>query len=371
MSHEGDEKKEPGPPQPSASAGGRSSSAHSFPPVGTGTPPGATSPGGGGLWRTRNQRHVPVMVAEIVDLLSPVPAGTVVDATVGDGGHAEAILDAYPHLHVLGLDRDPTAVEAAEATLARFVDRAHVRQARFDSLSDAVAGLATPVVATLFDLGVRSAHFDEGARGFSYRHDAPLDMRMDPAQVTTAADVVNGWDEADLARMLAVHGEGRFARRLAHAIVQARPLTTTTQLSTVISQAIPAAARRREGHPARRVFQAVRVAVNEELDVLQPALEQAIDVVVPAGRILVLAYHSGEDRIVKSVFTNAVTGGCTCPPRLPCRCGAVPKARFVFRGARRPAPSEVERNRRASSARLRVVERVTAGNHGVRTEGSR
>ena len=300
-------------------------------------------------------RHLPVMVAEVVDVLRPVPPGIIVDATVGAGGHAEALLEALPRHALLGLDRDDAALALAGERLARFGDRLTLRQANFDELAQVGAG---PVSAVLFDLGVSSMQLDEPERGFSYRGDGPLDMRADRRQSTTAADVVNGYDEASLARVIARHGEERFARRIAAAIVAARPLSTTGQLADVVRDAIPAPARRRGGHPARRTFQALRIEVNRELDVLSPALDQAIDALVPGGRCVVLAYHSGEDRIVKERFRVAATGGCTCPPGLPCVCGAQPTVRLLNRGARKPTRLEVARNHRAESARLRAVEKL-------------
>jgi 16S rRNA (cytosine1402-N4)-methyltransferase len=210
----------------------------------------------------------------------------------------------------------------------------------------------------LFDLGVSSPQLDRPERGFSYRADAPLDMRMDPEGAATAADLVNTATTRDLARLFADNGEGRFAGRIARAIVAARPVDTTTGLSEIVRDAIPAAARRTGGHPAKRVFQALRIAVNQELDILPGALDDAIGRLAPGGRVAVLAYHSGEDRIVKDRFRQAVTGGCTCPPGLPCVCGAIRLATPVTRKARRPSPAEVDANPRASSARLRVVERI-------------
>lgn len=312
-----------------------------------------------GLPMSRGFEHQPAMVGEVVSLLAPVPSGVIVDATVGGGGHARAILEGHPHLTVLGIDRDPAAVAAASDALHTYGDRAVVRQARFDRLREVVEEVGrTPVSGVLFDLGVSSAQLDDGTRGFSYRHDAPLDMRMDPGEGRTAADVVNGMSERELGRLLAANGEGRFARRIAAAIVAARPITTTGQLAEVAKDAIPAPARRRGGHPAKRVFQAVRIEVNRELEVLAGSLEPAIDLLAPGGRCLVLSYHSGEDRLVKEHFAAAVTGGCTCPPALPCVCGARPRGRLVGRGVRRPTPAEAQANPRVASARLRVLERL-------------
>ena len=309
-----------------------------------------------GLRMSQVFEHRPVMVEEVVALLGPVPEGTVVDATVGAGGHARALLEAHPHLRLVGLDRDREALAAATAALAPFGDRViGLHHLRFDGMAQVVHG---QVSAVLFDLGVSSPQLDRAERGFSYRQDAPLDMRMDRSAGPTAADVVNHVGEQELAGLLAASGERRFARRIARRIVQSRPLTTTAELAEVVREAIPAAARRTGGHPARRVFQAVRMAVNQELEVLGPALDVAIELLVPGGRCVVLAYHSGEDRIVKQRFAAAATGGCTCPPVLPCACGATPVVRLLNRGARKPSAAEVAANRRAESARLRACERL-------------
>jgi 16S rRNA (cytosine1402-N4)-methyltransferase len=305
--------------------------------------------------------HRPVMADEIVELFAPVPAGWLVDATLGGAGHATALLEAHPQLKVLGIDQDPDALAAAGVRLDRFGDRARTARSRFDSLAAVVAARVPdgePVVGALFDLGVSSPQLDRADRGFSYRLDAPLDMRMDPDARRSADDVVNAYAEADLARVLRTYGDERFASRIARAIVAARPVRTTGALAEIVREAIPAAARRKGGHPAKRTFQAIRIEVNEELDVLPVALEAAIDVLAPGGRIAVLSYHSGEDRIVKQVLRQAETGGCTCPPGLPCACGAVPTIRLLRRGGRTPGAAELERNPRAESARLRSAEKL-------------
>ncbi|HEX2040418.1 MAG TPA: 16S rRNA (cytosine(1402)-N(4))-methyltransferase RsmH [Acidimicrobiales bacterium] len=299
--------------------------------------------------------HEPVMANEVVALFGDVPPGLVVDATVGGGGHARALLGAHPQLRVLGLDRDPDALAAARTALAPFGERVRLVHDRFDRLADHVD---EPLSGALFDLGVSSHQLDAAERGFSYRTDAPLDMRMDRTAGRTAADVVNEASEGELARLFAENGEARFARRIARRIVASRPIATTGELATVVRDAIPAAARRTGGHPAKRVFQAVRIAVNEELDVLPGTLDAAVDLLAPGGRCVVLSYHSGEDRIVKERFRHAATGGCTCPPRLPCVCGAEPRVRLLTRGARTPSAAEVAANPRAGSARLRAVERL-------------
>ena len=304
--------------------------------------------------------HEPVMVGEVVDLFRPVPPGLVVDATVGLGGHARALLGELDHVRLLGLDRDADALAAAAGALAEYGERAALRAARFDELTSILRQErgVTGVSGVLFDLGVSSRQLDRAQRGFSYRADGPLDMRMSRSDPITAADVVNSYDEERLARVIAEYGDERYARRIARAIVAARPIHGTEKLAGVVRDAIPAPARRRGAHPARRTFQALRIEVNRELEVLGPALDQAIDALVPGGRCVVLAYHSGEDRIVKERFRVAATGGCTCPPGLPCVCGARPVVRLLNRGARKPTPIEVARNRRAESARLRAVEKL-------------
>jgi 16S rRNA (cytosine1402-N4)-methyltransferase len=305
--------------------------------------------------------HRPVMVDEIVEIFRPVPSGTVVDATVGGGGHAKAILSALAHVTLVGLDRDAEAVDAARRSLAEFGDRVDIRHVRFDALTDTMAELEIDnLTGALFDLGVSSHQFDEAGRGFSYRFDAPLDMRMDVREDRTAADIVNTTDARDLARLLRDYGDERYATRIANAIVAARPITTTIQLADIVRDAIPAPARRRGGHPAKRSFQALRIAVNEELAQLPRALDDVIAALVPGGRCVVLSYHSGEDRIVKDRFRNAATGGCTCPPGLPCTCGATPLARELRPLKRRPSRGEIAQNPRAESAVLRAVEKLAS-----------
>jgi 16S rRNA (cytosine1402-N4)-methyltransferase len=337
----------------------------------------------------RGFQHQPVMVAEIVEVFATVPAGVVLDATLGGGGHSEALLERRPDLRILGIDRDPAALAAATRRLARFGDRVTTVHARFDDLdhamqtlrsrddsrgiprlpgarSDETLGIprhpASRLSGALFDLGVSSPQLDEAGRGFSYRQEGPLDMRMDPTTTWSASDVVNGYPVDDLARVLRRYGDERFAGRIARAIVAARPIETTTELAAIVTAAIPAAARRTGGHPAKRTFQAIRIEVNAELTALPEALDAAIDATAPGGRIAVLSYHSGEDRIVKERFRRA-TGACDCPPGLPCVCGAVQTVRIVRRIPKRPSAAEVEANPRAASARLRVVERVEHVEH--------
>ncbi len=325
-----------------------------------------------GLQMARMFAHDPVMVDEVVALFGPVPAGVVVDGTAGGGGHAAALLEAHPHLGVLALDRDPDAVVAAVQRLAHFGRRAVVRRATFDRIEEVVDAAASdpgtwptsaapsPVVSgVLLDLGVSSPQFDRPERGFSYRVSGPLDMRMDATKGVSAADLVNTATLEELSALFAANGEGRLARRLARAIVDARPVTSTGELAEIVAGAVPAPVRRR-GHPARRVFQALRIAVNDELSQLSRTLPVALRMLAPAGRMVVISYHSGEDRLVKSAFAEAVAGGCTCPPGLPCVCGARPEHELVFRGARKPSAAEVARNHRAESARLRAIQRTVA-----------
>jgi 16S rRNA (cytosine1402-N4)-methyltransferase len=309
--------------------------------------------------------HVPVMKAETLNAIAPVANGLVIDTTLGGAGHTRAILDAFPAVTVLGLDRDPFAIAAATARLVNYGDRAIVRQCRYDDIIAAVAEQSNglPVMAVFFDLGVSSAQLDLAERGFSYRNDALLDMRMDTTQGVTAADVCNTYSERDLSRVLHVYGDEKFSGRVSRAIIAHRPLTNTVQLAEIVTNAIPAATRRTGGHPAKRTFQALRIEVNDELRVLERALDAALDVLAPGGRCIVLSYHSGEDRIVKDRFRLAETGGCSCPSGLPCVCGALPRGRMMRRGVTRPTEAEIASNPRAASAVARVF--VMAGSAGV------
>lgn len=304
--------------------------------------------------------HRPVMLDEIVAAFASVPAGWVIDGTLGGAGHATALLEAHPQISILGIDQDPDALSVACERLESYGDRVRTARARFDSLASVVNDELgdQPVVGALFDLGVSSPQFDRAERGFSYRFDAPLDMRMDPSRSLSATTVVNEYDERDLARVLREFGDERFAGRIARAIIAARPVETTSQLAEITRDAIPAPARRTGGHPAKRTFQAIRIEVNDELEVLPIALEAAIEVLSPGGRLVVLSYHSGEDRIVKQVMRDAESGGCTCPPALPCVCGAQPKVRLIRRGGTTPGAPERALNPRAESARLRIAERL-------------
>jgi 16S rRNA (cytosine1402-N4)-methyltransferase len=305
--------------------------------------------------------HAPVMLAEVLDVFAPVEHGVIVDATLGGGSHSRAILEARPEVSLVGLDRDTDALAAAARALDDFGDRVTLRHTSFDRIAETVHELGHDEIAGfLFDLGVSSPQFDRADRGFSYRHEGPLDMRMDRSLTRTAADVVNTASEHELVDILRRYGDERHAARIAAAIIRARPITTTTELADVVRDAIPAPARRRGGHPAKRTFQALRIEVNRELEQLPGALDDAIGLLAPRGRGAVLSYHSGEDRIVKDRFRTAETGGCVCPPGLPCACGAVPTVRLLWRGGRTPRPEELARNPRAESARLRAVEKLGA-----------
>jgi 16S rRNA (cytosine1402-N4)-methyltransferase len=309
--------------------------------------------------------HVPVMAAEVTEILSEVPTGLVVDATVGGAGHSGALLAARPDLSLLGIDRDPVAVAAAGAALAPFGDRVRIVQGGFERISEIVRNLdivgSEGIVAILFDLGVSSPQLDRPVRGFSYWADAaPLDMRMDSAQTLTAATVVNEYSEADLAALIARNGEERYARRIAAEIVAARPLENTGDLVDAVKRGIPAPARRRGGHPARRTFQAIRMEVNRELPSLATGLDESVHLLKPEGRIVVLAYHSLEDRMVKEQFVDwsRTEEPGYVPTGLP-RVSRNPITRLLTRRARRPSEAELEANPRAASARLRAVERLT------------
>ena len=306
--------------------------------------------------RLSGEYHRPVMVGEVCELLGPVQPGVVVDATFGGGGHARTLLAALGAGHrVIGIDRDPEAVRQGTDEGGRL----QVVQGNFAHLAEILAELKVEApVGVLFDFGVSSRHLDDPARGFSYRQAGPLDMRMDPRQALTAADLVNGLDIKELAALIRRFGEDPAAGRIAAAIVKARPIADTAHLAAVIESALPGD--RRRHHPARRTFQALRIAVNQELEAVEAGLDQALAVLAVQGRCVTICYHSLEDRIVKRRFT-AATAGCTCPPELPvCGCGSTPRFRSLTRGARKPSQTEAENNPRARSARLRAVVRVAA-----------
>ena len=310
--------------------------------------------------------HESVMLDEVLGVFADLDGGVFLDGTLGGAGHSRAILAAHPGVRLLGLDQDAFALESARKNLddAGFGGRATLRRARFDSVSNVVAeeGIGS-LAGALFDLGVSSPQFDVAERGFSYRFDAPLDMRMDRDRPFSADDVVNGYDVDALTRVLRDNADERFAHRIATAIVASRPVRTTMQLAGIVVASIPAPARRRGGHPAKRTFQAIRIEVNAELEILPATLTATIGLLAPGARLAVITFHSGEDRIVKSVFRSAETGDCSCPSGLPCACGARRTVRRV-RAPREASRAEAAANPRSASARLRVVEKLADGTEG-------
>ncbi|HXJ28119.1 MAG TPA: 16S rRNA (cytosine(1402)-N(4))-methyltransferase RsmH [Streptosporangiaceae bacterium] len=308
--------------------------------------------------------HQPVLTDRVLALLGPAldrPGAVVLDGTLGRAGHALALLREHPGVSLIGVDTDPAAIEASRARLAAYATRVTLVHAVYDQIPAILARLGLPSVqGVLLDLGVSSPQLDDRDRGFAYSYDAPLDMRMDTGGPLTAADVVNTYSAADLARVLRDYGEERFARRIADAVVRARaaaPLHSTLQLSEIIRDSIPAPARRRGGNPAKRTFQALRIEVNGELDALARALPAALDALAVGGRIAVLAYHSLEDRLVKKALTDRSAD--TTPPGLPVPLpSAQPEFRLLTRGAEKPSAAETEANPRAASARLRAAERI-------------
>ncbi len=298
------------------------------------------------------------MEAEITRVLSAVPHGVILDATVGGGGHADALLQRCSWAHLVGLDQDLAAIAAASRRLETYGERVTLCHARFDSLGRVLDDLGhRQISACLLDLGVSSPQLDVAERGFSYRHEGPLDMRMDTTRGATAADIVNGASARELADILWHNADERHSRRIARSIIRHRPLTTTTQLASAVAAAVPRATRR-AGHPAKRTFQALRIEVNSELGVLPVALQEALDRLAPGGRCAVLSYHSGEDRIVKRAFNKAA--GLAPPPRpgLPPPPGATASVRLLWRRPLTPSADEIARNPRARAARLRAVERL-------------
>ena len=313
-------------------------------------------------------RHTPVLLAEVTQQLMPQPGSIIVDCTLGGAGHAKRLLDLMVPTGILvGIDQDDAALIAAASTLCLgqqiSSDSTILLKGNFGDLDELLVGASIPYVdGFLFDLGVSSPQLDVPGRGFSYMEDAPLDMRMDPGhQTLTAAEVIAAYSEADLARIIRSFGEDRWAKRIAAFIVAARahrPIETTHQLVDVIKAAVPAAARREGPHPARRTFQALRIEVNQELEVLKVALAAATRWLRPGGRIAVISYHSLEDRIVKLFFAEQ-SQTCVCPPELPvCTCSTVPVLRVLTRKAIVPSAEEIEVNPRARSAKLRVAEKL-------------
>lgn len=304
--------------------------------------------------------HQSVMLNEVVQVLSDVPTGVVVDATLGGGGHSEALLMSNERLSVVGLDRDYEAIETATKRLSPYRNRFTATQRRFDEINEALGELGhTEVSAVLFDLGVSSPQLDSARRGFSFRQSGPLDMRMDPSQGLTAADIINSYDQNALATLLRRNGDEPQAKRIAKAIVAARPITSTAVLAELIADALPAPVRRKRGHPARRSFQAIRIEVNQELAILRPALDTALSLLAPQGRCAVISYHSGEDRIVKQCFRDAANESTPLRPGLLVDPQQRASVRLLWRGARRPDYDEINRNPRSKAARMRAIEKLT------------
>jgi 16S rRNA (cytosine1402-N4)-methyltransferase len=306
--------------------------------------------------------HVPVLAAELVDLLAPRTGETAIDCTFGGGGHARLVGEHLgPDGELIAIDRDPAARERFDALAAELACRTRFIHAPFAQALEELDEEGVRADLVSLDLGMSSMQVDTRARGFSYAYDAPLDMRMDPGDKLSAADVVNDWDERRLATVLRGYGEERYARPIARAIVRARnrgPLRTTNELVEVVVGAVPAPARFAAGHPAKRVFQAIRIAVNDELGQLDAALPAAWKVLRVHGRFAGISFHSLEDRRVKR-FLAARARGCICPPDLPvCACGRVPEADLLTRRAVAPTPGEVDANPRAASARMRVARKL-------------
>jgi 16S rRNA (cytosine1402-N4)-methyltransferase len=313
------------------------------------------------------QEHISVMRDTCVDLLTPAinksETPVVVDATLGLGGHSEALLESNPNLVLIGIDRDLDAIVKAKNRLAKFENRAMVSHAIFDEITDVVNSFGFEKVdGILFDLGVSSMQLDQSDRGFSYSQDAPLDMRMDRSTGITASEIVNTYAPGDLVRILRTYGEEKFATRIVENIVKERakaPLNSTSQLATLIKESIPAATRRTGGNPAKRTFQALRIETNDELGAVNRAIPKALELLKVGGRLVVMSFQSLEDRIVKEIFTQATTSGT--PRDLPIDLPEfAAKFALVVRGSVLPSEAEIAANSRAQSVRLRAIERLAA-----------
>jgi len=305
--------------------------------------------------------HKPVLLDECIQALRIRPEGIYIDGTLGRAGHSREIAQRLTTGRLIAIDRDQAAIDAAQERLAPWMDRVTLVHSNFDQLDEILRNMGiSGADGMLFDLGVSSPQLDDPARGFSYMHDAPLDMRMDVSAPLSAREVVNQWSYEELRRILFDYGEERYAPAIARAIVKRRedrPIETTLELVDVIKGAMPAAALREKQHPAKRSFQAIRIAVNGELDALPPMLEAAADKLNPGGRLAVITFHSLEDRIVKKTMQKLATG-CTCPPEFPvCVCGKKPKLKLVSRKPIVSGPEELAENPRARSAKLRVAEK--------------
>ena len=314
-----------------------------------------------------SMQHISVMRDRCVDLLSPSIISSqnpvVIDATLGLGGHSEALLQKFSHLTVIGIDRDLDALAKANTRLAPFGDRFKSAHAIFDQLSEVIESFGIREVnGVLFDLGVSSMQLDEGSRGFSYSHDAPLDMRMDQSRGITASEIINTYQPGELVRILRVYGEEKFATRIVENIMKERaiaPMNSTIQLASLVKNSIPAATRRTGGNPSKRTFQALRIAVNDELGAIERAIPQALERIIIGGRVVVMSFQSLEDRIIKEHFAEASTS--KSPRELPIELPQyAAKFKLVFNSSEKPTESEIEENSRAASTRLRAIERVAA-----------
>ena len=306
--------------------------------------------------------HIPVLLNEVIEGLNIDPDGIYVDGTLGGAGHSYEIAKRLKGGRLIGIDRDEDAIAAASERLEPFSDRVTIVRGNYGDMADILGDIGiSEVDGILLDLGVSSHQLDEAERGFSYREDAPLDMRMDPRDELTAYDVVNTYTEAELTRILKDYGEERFAGSIARHIVRARaerPVSTTFELSDIIKASIPAKYRDKKGHPAKRSFQAIRIEVNHELDILRDSLNGMIDILKPGGRLCVISFHSLEDRIVKQAMRTA-EDPCICPKDFPvCVCGRKPKGRCVSKKAITAADNELDTNNRAHSAKLRIFEKT-------------
>lgn len=305
---------------------------------------------------TPNFKHKAVMLDEVLSVVDRIPAGVFIDATVGGASHSEEILARRLDLEIVAIDRDHLALEAARCRLEKFSERVKFFHDSFSSLEKVLnEENISSISGFLFDLGVSSPQLDNAERGFSYRFEGPVDMRMDVSQRNTASHLINSLEQSELQRIIEKNSDERFAARIAASIVKNRPVENTLEFAELIKKAIPAAARRRGGHPAKRTFQAIRMEVNQEMEELISGLSASIERLKSKGCGIVISYHSGEDRKVKELFKQAVTGGCSCPRKLPCVCGAVRKGVLPHSG-KTPSNDEIQKNRRAKSARMRVLE---------------
>jgi len=310
--------------------------------------------------------HKPVLLDEVIENLNIDPAGIYVDGTVGGGGHSFEIASRLTTGRLVCLDQDEAAIDAATARLAEFKDKVTVVRSNYSNIKAVLEDLRIDKVnGILLDLGVSSHQLDTPERGFSYRENGPLDMRMDKRTTTTAKDIINTYSEADLYRIIKNYGEDKFAKNIAKHIVRARekkPIETTFELNEIIKEAIPAKFRATGGHPSKRTFQAIRIELNRELEVLKETLQDMIDLLLPKGRLAIITFHSLEDRIVKEAF-KVNENPCTCPPGFPvCVCGKKPKGKIVTKKPILPSDEEIEFNKRSKSAKLRVFEKTSEDN---------